>query len=240
MHDLWTNIQKELREGKDSFVIQVRDAWLNKPTLEEAVADHLLRTLAQADITEDFLHRLAGQADPAWTDSFEVDLRAYFDRDFAIQSYLEVLLLSRGFMAVSAHRLAHVLWQSGQRLSAQWINRRVAELWGIDLHPAARIGRGLVIDHGMGTVVGETSVIGDHVFLFHNVTLGGTGPAAGDRHPKVGNHVVIGTGATLLGNLHIGDHAVIAAGSVVLKDVPPNTTVAGIPAKVKGPARELQ
>ncbi|HAA16684.1 MAG TPA: serine O-acetyltransferase, partial [Cytophagales bacterium] len=93
---------------------------------------------------------------------------------------------------------------------------------------------------GMGTVVGETSVIGDHVFLFHNVTLGGTGHAAGDRHPKVGNHVVIGTGATLLGNLHIGDHAVIAAGSVVLKDVPPNTTVAGIPAKVKGPARELQ
>ncbi|MEL6537221.1 MAG: serine O-acetyltransferase [Bacteroidota bacterium] len=240
MSELWPLILKEIAETQDPLARQLGDPLLSAQGLADAVQERLTQTLADGEVSQDFLHELIRGVDSSWTEPLERDLRAYFDRDFAIQSYLEVLLLSHGFMAVTAHRLAHALWQAGQRMSAQWINQRVAALWGIDLHPAARIGVGLVIDHGMGTVVGETAVIGDYVFLFHNVTLGGTGRAGGDRHPKVGDRVVIGTGATLLGNIHIGEEAVVAANSVVLKDVPPRTTVAGIPAKEKGQANPLQ
>jgi serine O-acetyltransferase len=170
----------------------------------------------------------------------QIDLRNYFERDFACESLVEALLLHRGFQALAAHRFAHYLWNTGKASSAKWLANRTAECWGVDIHPAAKIGPGLVMDHCMGIVIGETCEIGANVFLFHNVTLGGTGRVAGDRHPKLGNHVVVGTGATILGNVKIGDHAVIAAGAMVLKAVPTGILVAGIPAKIKGKAKAVQ
>ncbi|MBX2871685.1 MAG: hypothetical protein KTR30_06290 [Saprospiraceae bacterium] len=170
----------------------------------------------------------------------EKDLQNYYERDFACQSLLEALLLHRGFHALVSHRFAHLFWKQGQKPLAKWLANRTAELWGADIHPAAKIGVGLVIDHCSGVVIGETSEIGQNAFLFHNVTLGGTGRTSGDRHPKVGNHVVIGTGATVLGNIKVGDHAVIAAGAMVLLDVPQGVMVAGVPAKVKGRANAVQ
>ncbi len=170
----------------------------------------------------------------------ERDLETYLQRDFASQDYVGVLMHSRGFQAAVAYRMAHVLLKEGHSFTAKWLSCRIADVYAIDIHPAAEIGSGLVIDHGQGLVIGETASIGDNVFLFHNVTLGGTGRVGGDRHPKVGSNVVIGAGATLLGNIKVGDHAVIAAGAVVLKDVPPGSTVAGIPAKLKGKANKIQ
>ncbi len=170
----------------------------------------------------------------------EIDLQNYFERDFACHSLTEALLLHRGFQALVAHRFAHCLWKAGERTTAKWLANRTAECWGVDIHPAAKIGAGLVMDHCMGIVIGETCEIGEHVFLFHNVTLGGTGRTTGDRHPKLGHHVVVGTGATILGNIKIGDHAVIAAGAMVLKAVPQAVLVAGIPARIKGRAKPVQ
>lgn len=168
------------------------------------------------------------------------DLENYHKRDFACQSLTEALFFHRGFQALACFRLAHALWREKERSMSKWLANRTTELWGVDIHPAAIIGPGLVIDHCMGIVIGETSQIGQNVFLFHNVTLGGTGRTAGDRHPKIGSNVVIGTGATILGNIKVGDKAVIAAGALVLKEVPAGMMVAGTPARVKGKANAVQ
>ncbi|GGX31613.1 serine O-acetyltransferase EpsC [Aquimarina muelleri] len=168
------------------------------------------------------------------------DLQGYYDRDFACNSYLEVLLFYRGFQAVSAYRIARSFYLKDQKLTSKFFQNRIFEVYAMDIHPNAKLGKGIVIDHGIGLVIGETSEIGDNAFIFHNVTLGGTGHAGGDRHPKIKNNVFIGAGATILGNITINDNVNIAASSVVTKDVDANTTVAGIPAKVIGKAKKLQ
>ena len=168
------------------------------------------------------------------------DLQAYLDRDFACENYLEVLLFFRGFQACTAYRIARYLYLNNQRYTAKYFQNRIFEVYGVDIHPQAKLGKGVVIDHGIGLVIGETAEIGDNAYIFHNVTLGGTGHASGDRHPKIKNNVFIGAGATILGNVTINDNANIAAGSVVTKDVPANLTVAGVPAKVIGQAKKLQ
>ncbi len=160
------------------------------------------------------------------------DLRAVFDRDPAATSTLEVLLTYSGFHALLAYRVAHRMRRLGIPLLPRVISQLARWLTGIEIHPAAVIGKGFFIDHGMGVVIGETSEIGDYVTLFQGVTLGGTGKEHGKRHPTIGNHVVVGAGAKILGGIRIGDNVKIGANSVVLKSVPPNSTVIGVPARI--------
>lgn len=164
--------------------------------------------------------------------SISYDLRAALERDPAARGVLEVLLTYSGFHALLAHRIAHWLWCRGIPLLPRVIAHMARWLTGIEIHPGAKIGKGFFIDHGMGVVIGETAEIGDHVTLFQGVTLGGTGKERGKRHPTLGNHVVVGAGAKVLGNIRIGDYVKIGANSVVLRSVPSNSTVIGIPGKV--------
>ena len=160
------------------------------------------------------------------------DLRAVFDRDPAARTTLEVVLTYAGFHALLAYRLAHWLSTHGVPFAPRVISQFARWLTGIEIHPAATIGKGFFIDHGMGVVIGETTEIGDFVTLFQGVTLGGTGKERGKRHPTIGNHVVVGAGAKILGGIRIGDNVKVGANSVVLKSVPPNSTVIGVPARI--------
>jgi serine O-acetyltransferase len=164
--------------------------------------------------------------------SIREDIASVLDRDPAAKSALEILLCYSGLHALWFYRLNHWLWNHGMRLLSRWLSQVARLLTGIEIHPAAQIGRRLFIDHGMGVVIGETSVIGDDVTLYQGVTLGGTGKEKGKRHPTVGNGVVIGAGARVLGNVRVGDNSRVGAGSVVLRDVPDNSTIVGVPGHV--------
>ncbi|MDE0146630.1 MAG: serine O-acetyltransferase [Nitrospira sp.] len=160
------------------------------------------------------------------------DLQAVFDRDPAARTTLEVFLTYAGFQALLAHRVAHRLWKMRFRLLGRLVSQGARWVTGVEIHPGASIGHGFFIDHGMGVVIGETTEIGDYVTLFQGVTLGGTGKEKGKRHPTLGNHVVVGSGAKVLGNIRIGDSVKIGANSVVLRSVPSNSTVTGIPGRI--------
>ncbi len=165
-------------------------------------------------------------------DRVRADIQAALERDPAARSRLEVLLCYAGLHAILLYRAAHWLWGCRLRLMARFLSHVTRLLTGIEIHPAAKIGRGLLIDHGMSTVIGETSEIGDDCTLYQGVTLGGTGKETGKRHPTLGNNVVVGVGASILGSIAVGDNALVGAGSVVLRPVPPNATVVGVPARV--------
>ncbi len=167
-----------------------------------------------------------------WVKRITEDLHAVFERDPAATSRWEVLLAYSGFHALLAHRVAHWLWGKNIPIVPRLISQLARWLTGIEIHPGAQIGRGFFIDHGMGVVIGETAVLGDFVTLFQGVTLGGTGKERGKRHPTLGNHVVVGAGAKVLGNITIGDFVKIGANSVVLRSVPSNSTVIGIPGRI--------
>jgi len=162
------------------------------------------------------------------------DVKAVFERDAAINSYLPVILYLKGFQAIQVHRLAHFLWSTDRRDLALFIQSRNSEVFGVDIHPACSIGNGIMFDHATGIVIGETCVIEDDVSILQSVTLGGTGNEQGDRHPKIRTGVMISAGAKVLGNIEIGVGAKVGAGSVVLSDVPPHTTVVGVPARAVG------
>ncbi|MFZ0761050.1 MAG: serine O-acetyltransferase [Candidatus Sulfotelmatobacter sp.] len=164
--------------------------------------------------------------------SLREDVAAVFESDPAARSYLEVLLLYPGLHAVWVHHLSHWLWRHGVRFPARFTSQIARLFTGVEIHPGAEIGRRLFIDHGMGTVIGETAIVGDDVTLYQGVTLGGTGKEKGKRHPTLGNHVSIGSGAKLLGNITIGDNCRVGAGSVVLRSVPANSTVVGVPGHI--------
>ena len=176
-------------------------------------------------------------AEPALIESFRGDLLAVVERDPACTRLLEPALYFKGFHALQTYRLSHWLWKNGRSDFALTLQSLSSQIFQTDIHPAARIGKGVFIDHATGVVIGATSVIEDDVSMLHGVTLGGTGKARGDRHPKVRRGVLIGAGAKVLGNIEIGHCAMIAAGSVVLDPVPPNKTVAGVPARIVGDAR---
>ncbi len=165
-------------------------------------------------------------------DRIRADIQAALDRDPAARSRLEVVLLYPGLHAVIMHRVAHWLWTHRLRLMARFLSEVNRFLTGIEIHPGAQIGRGLLIDHGMATVIGETAEIGDNCTLYQGVTLGGTGKETGKRHPTLGDGVVVGVGASILGSITVGDRALVGAGSVVLRPVEPNSTVVGVPARV--------
>lgn len=241
MNEIWQHIVNSLDDVKDKILQRLARKYIRpNQDLSEALVNLLGTKLADEDLDKNELMPLLMEVIPNVEATITQDLIATYERDFACQSYLEVLLLYRGFHAVTAYRLSHEFWKLEAYYTARWINKRISELYSVDIHPAAEIAGGLVIDHCLGIVIGETCKIDQNVFLFHNVTLGGTGRAAGDRHPKIRSNVVIGSGAIILGNITIGDHAVVAAGAVVLRDVAANTTVAGVPARVKGKANKLQ
>ena len=162
------------------------------------------------------------------------DISAFYERDPACHRYIDPLLYFKGFHALQTHRLAHWLWINNRKEFAYYLQSVASRVFAVDIHPAAKFGRGIFMDHATGIVIGETAVIGDNVSMLHDVTLGGTGKKGGDRHPKVRSGVLIGAGAKILGNINIGNSSRIASGSVVLHDVPDKTTVAGVPAKVIG------
>lgn len=172
--------------------------------------------------------------EPGIVDAAVADILAYYDRDPACHYLTQAFLYFKGFHALQIHRIAHWLHKRNRTQLSLYLQSRVSEIFSIDINPAAPIGKGVFIDHGDSIVIGETATVGDNVSLLHGVTLGGTGKENEDRHPKVGNGVLIGAGAKILGNIAIGDGAKVAAGSVVLDTVPPHCTVAGVPAKPVG------
>jgi len=212
---------------------------LSHSKLEDAICHRLAQRLDHKDldaglINQTFLGLIPDT--PELGRFFRADLAAVFDRDPACGRYLEPLLYFKGFHALVTYRFAHVLWRQGRKDFALYLQSQASRIFSVDIHPAAKIGAGIMIDHGHGIVVGETARIGDNVSILHGVTLGGTGKESGDRHPKIGDNVMIGAGAKVLGNISIGNCCRIAAGSVVLEDVLRSNTVAGVPAKVVGPA----
>jgi serine O-acetyltransferase len=212
---------------------------LHHKSLEGALAYRISMKLASAEMSEQILREIADAAyaeSPELVAAARADLVATYDRDPACHRFMKPLLFFKGYQAVQSYRLAHWLYDRDRKDLAYFIQMRTSEMFGVDIHPAAKIGQGIMIDHAHSIVVGETAVVGDNVSMLHSVTLGGTGKEDDDRHPKIGDGVLIGAGAHVLGNIKIGHCSRIAAGSVVLEEVPPMKTVAGVPAKIVGEA----
>lgn len=212
---------------------------LHHETLQKALSFRISSKLCSNEMSMLVLREVADEAygaAPVLADAARADLMAVLERDPATHRLLQPILYFKGFQAMQAYRVSHWLWQQGRKDLAFFFQMRASEVYGIDIHPAATIGKGIMIDHAHSIVIGETAVVGDNVSMLHDVTLGGTGKQDGDRHPKIGNEVLIGAGAKVLGNIAVGCCSRIAAGSVVLDDVPPGVTVAGVPAKVVGDA----
>uniref|UniRef100_A0A7N0UBH6 serine O-acetyltransferase n=1 Tax=Kalanchoe fedtschenkoi TaxID=63787 RepID=A0A7N0UBH6_KALFE len=235
--NLWVRIREEaLSEAKKEPVLAKYfcSSVLSHSSLEAALAKLLSQRLSCPDLCAETLFDVIHAAfdeDEDVKQAIRADLRAAKERDPACLSYTHCLLNFKGFQALQSHRAAHSLWGSGRKTLAVTLQSRASEVFAVDIHPAARIGRGVVIDHATGVVVGETAVVGNNVTLLHGVTLGGTGKVAGDRHPKIGDGVLVGAGSKVLGNVRVGDGAKIGAGSVVLRDVTAGSTVVGNPAK---------
>lgn len=212
---------------------------LNHSRLEDAIIHRLAQRLDHQPIDAGLLIQTFNEvlaAKPDLGATFRADLAAVYDRDPACTRYLEPLMYFKGFHALSTYRIAHELWTAGRRDFALYLQSQSSKIFAVDIHPAARFGQGIMFDHATGLVIGETAVVGNNCSFLHAVTLGGSGKQSGDRHPKIGNNCLIGAGAKVLGNIRIGDCCRVAAGSVVLKDVPKNSTVAGVPARVVGPS----
>jgi len=235
---LWGRLRLEAREAyrrapmlAPLFVNSI----LNQPSFESAIfhriATRLHNDIVGLGVLVDAFNR-AVEDDPEIVDALRSDIAAVVNRDPACERFIEPFLYFKGFHAIQTHRLAHWLWVTGERDFALYLQSRSSDVFQTDIHPAARIGRSVFLDHATGLVVGETTVIEDNVSLLQGVTLGGTGKESGDRHPKVRRGAMIGAGAKVLGNIEVGENARIAAGSVVLRSVLANTTVAGVPAKV--------
>ena len=237
---VWDRICKEAAQAVSDEPLLgglVHSSVLHHPTLERALAYRISLKLASDEMSEQILREISDEAYEAPSELGQMaraDLVAVFERDPACHRLLQPLLYFKGFQAVQAYRIGHWLWNNGRRDMAFFFQMRISEVFGVDIHPAARIGQGIMIDHAHSIVVGETAVVGNNVSMLHSVTLGGTGKEDYDRHPKIGSGVLIGAGAKVLGNIEVGDCSRIAAGSVVLHDVPARKTVAGVPAKIIG------
>lgn len=216
---------------------------LNHASLEEALSYHLAGKLTNLNLPSITLRDIimaALAADSSIGHAVRADIRAVRDRDPACARYSAPLLYYKGFHALEAYRVSHWLWQQDRKTLAFCFQNRISEVFGVDIHPAARIGAGIFVDHGSSLVIGETAVVEDNVSMLQEVTLGGTGKESGDRHPKIRSGVLISAGAKILGNVEVGANAKVGAGSVVLADVPAGCTVAGVPAKLVGRCAKLQ
>lgn len=236
----WDQIQSEARREAEQEPVLVSFLYasvLVHGKLEDSLSVILANKLHTPELPAILMRDLINSAlceDASIRAAVRADLLAARTRDPAARGYAQPFLYFKGFHALQAYRVAHWLWGQQRFGLAAHLQNRISEAFGVDVHPAARIGSGVLIDHGTSVVIGETAVVEDNVSLLHEVTLCGTGKEMGDRHPKVRRGVLIGAGAKILGNIEIGLGAKVAAGSVVLKDVPPHTTVAGIPARVVG------
>lgn len=239
---VWTRIRTEAEDivrREPELASFIYENILHHDTLETAVAHRVSQRLEHSDVSSDLIRQAFSDAigdQPSLGDDFRADIVATIDRDPAASRLIEPVLYFKGFHAIQTHRLAHWLLKKGRKDFALYLQSRSSAAFQCDINPAAKIGRGIFLDHATGLVVGETAAIDDNVSILHGVTLGGTGKENEDRHPKIRQGVMIGAGAKILGNIEIGRCARIAAGSVVIKPVPNNVTVAGVPAKVVGEA----
>lgn len=238
---IWTQLRREAEEAsaaEPALAGFIYATVLSEPCFEDAVSHSIAQRLHNSVDTglllKTFREVLA--AEPSLADSFRADLTAVAKRDPACRRLIEPLLFFKGYHALQTYRFAHSLWQAGRKDFALYLQSLCSRVFQVDIHPAARIGKGVMFDHATGIVIGETAAVGDNCSLLHGVTLGGTGNEKGDRHPKIGRGVMMGSGAKILGNITIGDCVRVAAGSVVLNNVPPRRTVAGVPARDVGPA----
>jgi serine O-acetyltransferase len=242
--ELWQTLRHEAAQAAHDEALLApfyETAILAHDDLGAALAQLLAGKLAQAELGKEPLAALVAAAldgDPAILAALVADLAAVRTRDPASESYVTPFLYFKGFHALQWHRIGHFMWRQDRRDLAHFLQSRVSEVFAIDIHPAVPVGQGVFIDHGTGVVIGETAVIGNDVSILHGVTLGGTGKERGDRHPKVEDGVLLSAGAKVLGNITLGRNAKIGAGSVVLHDVPPCATVAGVPARIVGWCRE--
>lgn len=243
---IWDRIREETRvvaAGEPILASFLHATILHHEELECALSFHLANQLDSPSAPSMMLREVileAFQDDLSIRCAIRDDLVAVLERDSACNDYHLPFLYFKGFHALQTHRVAHWLWTHDRRSLALFLQSRMSQKFGVDIHPAARFGHGVMLDHGTGLVVGETAVVGNQVSILQSVTLGGTGKEHGDRHPKIDDGVLISAGAKILGNIRVGEGAKVGAGSVVLKDVAPHTTVAGVPAKVVGnPMTEL-
>jgi len=230
---------RDLVASEPAFGALITSTILNYHRFEDALAHRLAERLGHPDLSADLIRQAFHDAldyRPEIGAEARADLAATMERDPACHRAIEPLLYFKGYQAIQTHRFANALWHLGRKDFALYLQSRSSQVFQVDINPLARIGRGIMLDHGTGTVVGETAVIGDQVSIMQGVTLGGTGKSDQDRHPKIGDGVLIGAGAIVLGNIRVGEGARVAAGSVVVKEVPPHMTVAGVPAKVVGEA----
>lgn len=241
---LWQNLRREAEKAarrEPALAGLMNEVVLSRHSLDEALSVRLSRKLAYHATPEGYLKEVfleAFSADPHIGQQVRGDIAAVNERDPACPHVLAPVLYFKGFQALACYRVAHWLWQQERVDLALYLQSLVSEVFGVDVHPAARIGCGILLDHATSFVAGETAVIENNVSILHEVTLGGTGKDKGDRHPKVRHGVLIGAGAKLLGNIEIGECAKIGAGSVVLSDIPPHSTAVGVPARVIGEASE--
>ena len=228
---------KGIVAAEPALAAMVMSHVLNQPNFESALISRLSQRLGDADVSDELIRHAFKDAllfRPEIAGEARADLAATLERDPAAHRAIVPFLYFKGYQAVQTHRFANALWLAGRRDFALYLQSRSSQVFQVDINPVCRIGKGLMLDHATGFVAGETAVIGDNCSILQGVTLGGTGKADEDRHPKIGNGVLIGAGAKVLGNIRIGDCARIGAGSVVVKDVPPRVTVVGVPARVVG------
>jgi serine O-acetyltransferase len=239
---VWIRLRFDARQAAETepaLTSYVSASVLNHDTFADALGYHLALKAGGDNVCAMQLREIAEDAyrdDPAIVTAAQRDLQAVLDRDPATRSSLQPFLFFKGYLSLQTHRIAHWLWTQQRETLAFYLQSRVSELYGVDIHPAAPIGSGVFIDHATGIVIGETARVGDDVSMLHGVTLGGTGKVFTDRHPKIGRGVLLGAGAKVLGNITVGDEARVGSGSVVLSDVPPRCSVAGVPAKPVGGA----
>ncbi|GAA6177936.1 serine O-acetyltransferase [Sulfitobacter pacificus] len=239
---VWDQITREAQQAvQDEPLIGgfVHACILHHKSIEKALSYRIAAKLASNEMSMVVVREMVEEAfaeDPELVESARADLMAIYERDPACHRLVQPILYFKGYQAVQAYRVGHHLWAKGREDLAYFVQMRVSEIFGVDIHPGARIGKGIMIDHAHSVVIGETAVVGDNVSMLHSVTLGGTGKEEEDRHPKIGDGVLIGAGAKVLGNIKVGHCSRIAAGSVVLEEVPPCKTVAGIPARIVGEA----
>lgn len=237
---IWERIREEAAQhaGEEPILASFLHATiLNHPKLERALSFHLASQLDSPTASSLLLREVMREAlsdDPGIREAIRADLQAVEDRDSAVNELYIPFLYFKGFHALQTHRIAHWLWNNGRESLALFFQNRMSTKFGVDIHPAAKMGNGILLDHATGLVIGETAVVGNNVSILQSVTLGGTGKDEGDRHPKIADGVLISAGAKILGNISVGEGAKVGAGSVVLDDVPAHTTVAGVPAKVVG------
>ena len=238
---IWSTMRREAVEAVERDALmsgQINAAVLRHASFAQGLAARIAHKLADSDMAEPVLMELVTEAiadTPSIARAAARDLMAVRDRDPACRDLITPFLFFKGFLSLQSYRIAHWLWKRGRLHLARQLQSRMSEVFGVDIHPAARVGCGIMIDHGTGLVIGETAVVEDDVSILHGVTLGGTGKECGDRHPKIRRGVLLGAGSKVLGNIEVGEGAKVGAGSIVLDPVEPHTTVVGVPARPVGP-----